>query len=83
MLFSSEIHNDKLPVIVQLQEMEAGNVSRPRSGPAYTQLACDGSGEIVAVTDTVVDVDELLRNRQFASDGTSEVSGRFSWLRYT
>jgi len=74
MLASSEIISGRVPLVLPPLEMEAGNVGRPRSGPvAYSPLARDGSGEIVEVAEHVVNVDELLRSSQFASDGTSEV----------
>ena len=75
MLSPSPSHNDRSPAVQpqpQPQEMEVSNVSR-HSG-RYLPLALESPGEEIVV-ETVVNVDELLRNRQFqAPDGASEVN---------
>lgn len=71
MLSSVDAKNDRLPA-AEMQEMEVGNVGRHPgrgSGPAYTQLAHEGGGELAV--ETIVNVEELLRNRHFSPDGVS------------
>jgi len=77
-LASSEILNDKVLVVVSPpEEMEAGNGVQLGSGPfAYSPLARDASVEIDEVAEHVVNVDDLLRSRQFASEV-------YMWTIYT
>ena len=71
MLASLDGEREKLPVVQQAGEMEVGNLSRHAG---YTQLAHEGSGEIV------VDVDVLRSRLAQALDGDpSEVCGMSIW----
>jgi len=61
--------------------MEASNGVHPGSGAfAYSPLAHDASVEIDEVAEHVVNIDDLLRSRQFASSEVSITCGQFPRL---
>lgn len=74
---SSVTANSESSPVVAPQEMDVSYGSRSvrrASDPGYTRVAVHDREEIEEV-DTVINVDDLLRSRQFTSDGAPEVCG--------